>query len=159
MRRIVTRIGVLVACSLVLGACQDDGEKIVEHLGRGSAYQKAKDYPSAIIEYKNVLQIDPNNAAAHWGLAKGYLANQQIQEGFWELRETVRLDPDNKDAREQLSQLLLLGGDPEEALAQVCELTWHLRDQAGERQVENAKVGLTVNQGLFGHGSSVILKR
>ena len=83
---------------------------------------RAKDYPAAIIEYKNVLQIDPNNAAAHWGLAKGYLANQQIQEGFWELRETVRLDPDNNDAREQLSQLLLLGGDPDEALVQAEEL-------------------------------------
>jgi tetratricopeptide (TPR) repeat protein len=98
-------------------------------LSRGSAYQKAKDYPAAIIEYKNVLQIDPNNAAAHWGLAKGYLANQQIQEGFWELRETVRLDPDNKDAREQLSQLLLLGGDPDEALAQAEELI----SRGGER--------------------------
>jgi acetyl-CoA acetyltransferase len=48
---------------------------------------------------------------------------------------------------------------PAQALAQVCELTWQLRGQAGERQVEGAKVGITANQGLFGHGSSVILKR
>jgi acetyl-CoA acetyltransferase len=48
---------------------------------------------------------------------------------------------------------------PAQALAQVCELTWQLRGHAGERQVEGAKVGLTVNQGLFGHGSSVIVKR
>jgi acetyl-CoA acetyltransferase len=46
---------------------------------------------------------------------------------------------------------------PAQALAQVCEITWHLRGEAGERQVENAIAGLTVNQGLFGHGSSVIL--
>ncbi len=45
---------------------------------------------------------------------------------------------------------------PAQAIAQVCELTWQLRGRAGERQVEGAKVGLTVNQGLFGHGSSVI---
>lgn len=48
---------------------------------------------------------------------------------------------------------------PAQALAQVCELTWQLRGQAGDRQVENAKVGITANQGLFGHGSSVILTR
>jgi len=48
---------------------------------------------------------------------------------------------------------------PAQALAQVCELTWQLRGQAGERQVPNAKVGITANQGLFGHGSSVILKK
>lgn len=47
---------------------------------------------------------------------------------------------------------------PAQAIAQVCELTWQLRGQAGERQVEGAKVGITGNQGLFGHGSSVIVK-
>jgi acetyl-CoA acetyltransferase len=48
---------------------------------------------------------------------------------------------------------------PAQALAQVCEIAWQLRGEAGERQVDGAKVGLTVNQGLFGHGSSVILAR
>jgi acetyl-CoA acetyltransferase len=48
---------------------------------------------------------------------------------------------------------------PAQALAQVCELTWQLRGQAGDRQVEGAKVGITANQGLFGHGSSVIVTR
>src|SRR5207248_9764794 len=48
---------------------------------------------------------------------------------------------------------------PAQALAQVCEVTWQLRGQADGRQVEGATVGLTANQGLFGHGSSVILKR
>jgi acetyl-CoA acetyltransferase len=48
---------------------------------------------------------------------------------------------------------------PAQAIAQVCELTWQLRGQAGARQVDGAKVGITANQGLFGHGSSVIVKR
>ncbi len=46
---------------------------------------------------------------------------------------------------------------PAQALAQVCELTWQLRGRAGDRQVEGARVGITANQGLFGHGSSVLL--
>ena len=48
---------------------------------------------------------------------------------------------------------------PAQAIAQVCELVWQLRGQAGKRQVEGAKVGITANQGLFGHGSSVICVR
>ena len=48
---------------------------------------------------------------------------------------------------------------PAQAIAQVCELTWQLRGQATGRQVENANVGVTANQGLFGHGSSVIVAR
>jgi len=48
---------------------------------------------------------------------------------------------------------------PAQALAQVCELVWQLRGEAGKRQVENAVCGITANVGLFGHGSSVIVKR
>jgi len=44
---------------------------------------------------------------------------------------------------------------PAQAIAQVCELTWQLRGQATGRQVEGARAGVTVNMGLFGHGSSV----
>ncbi len=48
---------------------------------------------------------------------------------------------------------------PAQAIAQVCELTWQLRGQAGERQIPHARVGITANQGLFGHGSAVIAVR
>lgn len=48
---------------------------------------------------------------------------------------------------------------PAQAIQQVCEITWQLRGEAEGRQVEGARVGLTVNQGLFGHGSCVIAKR
>ena len=48
---------------------------------------------------------------------------------------------------------------PAQAIAQVCELTWQLKGQATGRQVENATVGVTANQGLFGHGSSVIVAK
>lgn len=48
---------------------------------------------------------------------------------------------------------------PAQAIAQVCELTMQMRGEAGARQVENARIGLSVNQGLFGHGSCVIVAR
>ncbi|MBF6345370.1 lipid-transfer protein [Nocardia cyriacigeorgica] len=48
---------------------------------------------------------------------------------------------------------------PAQAIAQVCELTWQLRGQADGRQVEDARAGIAVNQGLFGHGSAIIATR
>jgi acetyl-CoA acetyltransferase len=48
---------------------------------------------------------------------------------------------------------------PAQAIAQVCECTWQLRGEAEGRQVEGARVAVTANQGLFGHGSSVLLTR
>ncbi|MEU8522197.1 lipid-transfer protein [Streptomyces sp. NBC_01216] len=48
---------------------------------------------------------------------------------------------------------------PAQAIAQVCEVTWQLRGTAGDRQVAGARAGITANQGLFGHGSAVVLVR
>ncbi|MFH9394915.1 lipid-transfer protein [Streptomyces sp. NPDC017556] len=48
---------------------------------------------------------------------------------------------------------------PAQAIAQVCELTRQLRGRAGERQIPGARVGITANQGLFGHGSAVVAVR
>ncbi|MFI9772300.1 lipid-transfer protein [Streptomyces sp. NPDC052415] len=48
---------------------------------------------------------------------------------------------------------------PAQAVAQVCELAWQLRGSAGERQIAHARVGISANQGLFGHGSAVIAVR
>lgn len=48
---------------------------------------------------------------------------------------------------------------PAQAIAQACELTWQLRGSAGDRQVPGARVGMAVNQGLFGHGSAVVAVR
>ncbi|MHB1584638.1 MAG: lipid-transfer protein [Acidimicrobiales bacterium] len=48
---------------------------------------------------------------------------------------------------------------PAQAIAQVCESVWQLRGEAEGRQVEGAAVAVTANQGLFGHGSSVVLTR
>jgi acetyl-CoA acetyltransferase len=48
---------------------------------------------------------------------------------------------------------------PAQAIAQVCECVWQLRGQATGRQVEEARVAVTANQGLFGHGSSVLVTR
>ncbi len=118
MRSLARRTQIFVAATLVLAACQADEDKLAEHMSRGDEYLEDENAGAAIIEYKNVLQIDPNHAAGHHGLSKAYLKNAQVREGFWELRETVRLDVQNLDAKIELGQLLVLAGDPEEALVQ-----------------------------------------
>ena len=71
-----------------------------------------------------MLQIDPNQAKAHYGLARAYLASKQAQRAYWELQETVRLDPKNLDARLEYAQFLLLGkkDELEEAIKQADEV-------------------------------------
>jgi acetyl-CoA acetyltransferase len=84
------------------------------------------------------------------GLCKAGEAEKLLHDGDTEIGGRIPVNP---------SGGLACFGEavPAQALAQVCELTWQLRGQAGARQVEGARVGITANQGLFGHGSSVLL--
>jgi tetratricopeptide (TPR) repeat protein len=108
---------VCLLCAATL-ACGSDENRKAKHMERGDAYVEEKKFPEAVIEYRNVLQIDPNSAPAHWGLARAYIGSNKLREGYWELRETVRLDPANAEARLQYGQLSRLAGEHEEALAQ-----------------------------------------
>jgi tetratricopeptide (TPR) repeat protein len=113
-----------VALALALGlgsaGCESKASRLAGHLERGDKFLTEEKYPEAILEYKNVLQLDPNQGKAHYGLARAYLASKQAQRAFWELQETVRLDPAHKDARLEYAQFLLLGkkDDLEEAVKQ-----------------------------------------
>ena len=101
---------------LALSGCKSDEQKREEHMARGDAYVEEEQWDEAIIEYKNVLQIDPNDAAAHFALSQAFLKSKQPRKAFWELRETVRLDPSNHDAVLQFAQLSIYAGELEEAL-------------------------------------------
>ena len=48
---------------------------------------------------------------------------------------------------------------PAQAIAQVCELTWQIQGRADGHQIDGVNVGLSINQGLFGHGSAVIVSK
>jgi len=87
------------------------------------------------------LELDPNRADAHYGLAKALLREKKIRQAYWELQETVRLDPGNLDARFEYGQLLLFGkeSDIENALSQA-------------EAVLTAKGGMTSHAALVARG-------
>jgi tetratricopeptide (TPR) repeat protein len=144
----------VILLALLGVACQSDEAKLAQHLERGEAYSADEMWPEAIIEYKNVLQIDPNHADAHFQLSQAYLKTAKGREGFWELRETVRLDPDNHDAVLQFAQISIYAGELEEALSRSEQViaenptradAYMVKGQAHEglKQVEEARQALT----------------
>ena len=48
---------------------------------------------------------------------------------------------------------------PAQALSQVYEVVSQLRGDAGPRQVENAKVGFSINSGKLGNASAIVYKK
>ncbi len=108
-------IGMIALAAL---ACQDDSERIASFLERGEAYVEEGEDEEAIIEYKNVLQRDPENAAAHEALSLAYLRVNKPREAYWEMSETVRVDPTNVEARLRYGTISAAIGDYDLALEQ-----------------------------------------
>ncbi|TKB60178.1 MAG: tetratricopeptide repeat protein [Nitrospira sp.] len=88
------------------------------HRERGAAYFEKGQYQEAIIEYRNVVQLDPQDAQTHYQLALAYLklgSVQSVYQAFDELTRTVELDKTNQDAQLKLGELFILGHEPAKA--------------------------------------------
>ena len=111
----------LAACvfgvAMAIG-CQSDEEKLADFLSRGDAALEAGNPNEAVIEYRNVIQIDPNNPQAHYGVAQAYLRQGNLKAGYWELSESVRLDPSNLEARRRFGSMSIAARDFDQVLEQ-----------------------------------------
>jgi tetratricopeptide (TPR) repeat protein len=93
-------------------------KKIAKHRERAEQYMAKEQYPEAIIEYQNVVQLAPNNSDIHYKLALAQLKHgslPSLQGAFAELTKTVELDKTNYDAHLKLGELYLLGNEPAKA--------------------------------------------
>ena len=101
----------LVVLAVFLAGCANDEEKVAEFLSRGEAYVEDSKDKEAIIEYKNVLQLDPENGDAHEQLSLAYLRVNKPREAYWEMSETVRVAPENVEARLRYGTISAAIGD------------------------------------------------
>ena len=108
---------VLAGCLLV--ACQSAEERLAQHRERAAAYLEAEQLGEAKIELLNVLQLDPDDADAHYDLAETLWKLGDYPEARWQFREAVRLDPNNVERRVRAAQVETVFGRTEDALEQV----------------------------------------
>ncbi|MBY0398658.1 tetratricopeptide repeat protein, partial [Myxococcota bacterium] len=108
--------GILLA-ALVAG-CASDEDRIAGFMKNGDAYVAEGKYDEAVIEYKNVLQRNPEHAGAHEALSLAYLETQKPREAYWEMSEAVRLAPKNIEARLRYGTVSAAIGEHDVALEQ-----------------------------------------
>ena len=118
----ISRIGCLVLsiCAIGLTNCTQLSaeEKKAKHQERGRAYFDEGKYQEALIEFKNVVQLDPKNAKAYHQLALIHLklgGMPDLRSAFGELSKAVELDPSIHDAQLKLGEFYLLSQQPQEA--------------------------------------------
>ena len=63
LKKAVPFILFIIVFSVILPGCSTDEEKKQKHFEKGTAYFNNNEFKNAEIEFKNAVQIDPNNPA------------------------------------------------------------------------------------------------
>jgi predicted Zn-dependent protease len=108
-------IGILGLLVLMTASCGGAEGRKARHLERGQSYLASGNFEKARVEFRNALQIAPNDAEARFenGVADEKLRN--ITEAAQFYQGTIDVSPDHVRARTNLARLYLLGGEPKRA--------------------------------------------
>jgi tetratricopeptide (TPR) repeat protein len=99
-----------------LGGCSGAHARYSAHMASGQSYYAAGDFTKASVEFRNALQIEPNDVSAR--LMIGQVAERlgRPQQAFSLYQSVVDSQPDNLDARTDLARVLLFGGSAQQAM-------------------------------------------
>src|SRR5215469_12748012 len=100
---------------LAAGCSRSPEAQKARHLERGDKYSAREQYREAILEYRNVLRLDPANARAIRQLGIAYYELGELSQAFPYLLKTEMSAPDALDVRLKLGTIYLLGGKRDEA--------------------------------------------
>ena len=98
----------ILALWVSVSGCKSDAEKKIAHYEKGTVCADKKDFKSAVIEFKNAIQIDPKFEKAHAAIADAYLADANPKGAYTALLAATELNPDNIEAQMKLATLLFL---------------------------------------------------
>ncbi len=106
----------LVSLALLLASgCASKEENKAKHLKTAKEYIAKNELKKAVIELKNVVQLDPKDDAAYLDLGETYLKLKEPREAFQAYSRAVSANPENLKAQLKLGQMLLLGRQTDEA--------------------------------------------
>jgi tetratricopeptide (TPR) repeat protein len=109
-------VPVLFVAVLVVAGCGGADARKAKHLEKGQAFLAAERYDKARVEFRNALQIAPNDSNARYvnGVVDEKLGNPREAAQFYQ--GAIDSDADNVQARTALGRLFLFAGVPERAL-------------------------------------------
>jgi len=118
VRAAKSRLLLCAACfaALALAGCGGAEARKARHLEKGQAFFAADNFEKARVEFRNALQIAPNDSEARYenGLVDEKLGNPREAAQFYQ--GAIDVNADNVPARVALGRLYLFSGAPEKAL-------------------------------------------
>ena len=105
----------LVTATLLV-ACGGAAARKAGYMVKGQEYLAAHDFEKARLEFRNALQLDPNDAEASFltGEASGHLGN--LREAAQMFQTAIQSNPKHLRARAQLAKIYVYAGAPDQAM-------------------------------------------
>ncbi|RWX43561.1 Lipopolysaccharide biosynthesis regulator YciM [Candidatus Electrothrix aarhusensis] len=103
---------ILTVIMILLLGCSGGSpeEKLSQHFQNGEQLLKSDKYREAIIEFKNVIQLDPEHVEGHYNLALAYIGAGKlpdIRTAFQELQKVISLKPYHLEAQYKLGEFYI----------------------------------------------------
>src|SRR5712691_4845513 len=108
-------LGICVLVWMLVGPAYsaDPQAKKNAYIEKAEAYSKDGKYDEAVIELKNAVQIDPNDAVTQYKLGLAYLKiakQENFPEALKAFESSIKHDPAQTGAQLRLGELYLVGG-------------------------------------------------
>src|SRR5690242_13138635 len=118
MRSAKLLVPLMLLLTLIGGCSRSPEAKKARYLERGDRYFQRHQYREAVLEYRNALRIDANNAQAIRQLALAHYQLGEVAQAFRYLLRAQELEPDNTEIPLKLATVYLLAGKAEDARQQ-----------------------------------------
>jgi tetratricopeptide (TPR) repeat protein len=112
----------LVSAWFLVGCGGNPQAKAQQFLQRARQAAKEGKTNEAILDYRRAIQYQPKAAGLHVELAKFYVHTQDYLSAYKELSIVLKMQPKNWEAREELAELMMRGGDAPNARAEAEQL-------------------------------------
>ena len=108
-------IFIIIAIIFLVAGCKTDQEKKISLMANGEQYFSATEYKKAEIEFRNALQLSPDDPQVWSLLGNTLMKLGKPREAFQAYAKVEAYDPDNKDALVKLAGFFVLGKQPDKA--------------------------------------------
>src|ERR1044071_1293835 len=109
-RQIAFSLGLVVLCS-GLASCTGAEARKASFIQKGEAFMAERNYAKARLEFRNALQIDPDDSRVQTLAARAAEETGEVREAAGLYRAALK-DPANLEARAGLAKLFVFGGVP-----------------------------------------------
>ena len=130
-------VGALVV-AVALSACMSKADRVQSSLRKAAQYVRDGQWDKARLETRNVLQIDPRNAAAYALAAQVAEGTGDYPHAWTAWQQSAELAPDDLESQLGIARLLLLSGDSDGAGRAIARILARDPHHAGARTLRAA---------------------